>query len=68
MMNGDVSHSSEFKLFALGADVVGGVVCISISFSLLFFFSSYFTVMFTGFVFIVLNQWGLIPRMGKTHR
>jgi hypothetical protein len=32
MIDGDVSHSSEFKLFTLGADVIGGVDCISISF------------------------------------
>jgi hypothetical protein len=69
MMDGDVSHLSEFKLFTLGADVGGGVVCISISFPLSFPFSFYFTFMSTSFPFIVfLKQWGLVPRIGKTHR
>jgi hypothetical protein len=66
MMDGDVSHSCEFKLFTLGADVGGRVVCISISLPLLFSFSFYFTVMFTSFVFIVfLNQWGPSPEWVK---
>jgi hypothetical protein len=52
MMDGDVSHSSEFKLFTLGVEVVAEVVCISISFLLLFFFSFYFTVMFTSYASI----------------
>jgi hypothetical protein len=57
------------KLFTLGTDVGGGVVCISISFPLSVSFSFYFTVMPTSFPFIdFLNQWGLIPRMGKTNR
>jgi hypothetical protein len=64
-----VSHLSEFKLFTLGADVDGGVVCISISFPFSFPFPFYLTVMSISFPFIVfLNKWGLIPRMGKTHR
>jgi hypothetical protein len=53
MMDGDGSHSSEFKLFTRGANVGGGVVWISIPFPLFFSFSFYFTVMFTSFVFIV---------------
>jgi hypothetical protein len=69
MMDNGVSQLSEFRLFTLGADVSGGVVCISISFPLSFSFSFYFTVMPTSFPFIVfLNQWGLTPGMGKTHR
>jgi hypothetical protein len=51
MMCGDVSHSSEFKLFTLGVEVVAEVVYISISLPLLFFFSFYFTVMFTSYAF-----------------
>jgi hypothetical protein len=54
MMDGDVSHSSEFKLFTLGVEVGAEVVCISISFPLLFFSSFYFTVMFTSYAFIFI--------------
>jgi hypothetical protein len=54
MMDGDVIHSSEFKLFTLGVEVVAEVACISISFPLLFFVSFYFTVMFTSYAFISL--------------
>jgi hypothetical protein len=54
MMDGDVSHSSEFKLFTRGVEVGAEVVCISISFPLLFFSSLYFTVMFTSYAFIFI--------------
>jgi hypothetical protein len=70
IMGGYVSYSSEFK-FTVGADVDRRVVSISISFPLLFCLSFYFTVMFTSIVTVLIvfvNQWGLIPRMGKTHR
>jgi hypothetical protein len=67
MMDGNVSHSFEFKLVTHGANVAGVVVCVSISFLRLFVLSCYFTLMFTSFVFIVfLIQWGRIPRMAKT--
>jgi hypothetical protein len=68
MMDGDVSYSSEFKLFTLGADVGRWSGLHFYFFPLLFFFSFYFTVVFTSFVFIVFLNRGLIPRMGKTHR
>jgi hypothetical protein len=44
-MDDDVRHSSEFKLFTLGTDVVWAVVCISISLPFLFFFAFYFSLL-----------------------
>jgi hypothetical protein len=66
MMDGDVSHSSKFKLFTLGADVGGGVVCIPISFLCPFPFLFISLLCLQIFPFIVfLNQWGLIPEWVK---
>jgi hypothetical protein len=65
MTNGDVSHLSKIKLLTVTT------VAVLDLFSLLDFSCFHFTLflcLVCLFKLLFLYQWGLIPRMGKTHR
>jgi hypothetical protein len=63
MTDGDVSHSSEIKLLSWGTGV--GLDLFSRWFSFLLCLLVLRLVLFR---LLFPYQWGLIPRMGKTHR